>query len=80
MKKIINDIGGEFRVALYGIKQLLNTSKNGVYATYDYYLKRTIKIESTTVAELRNEQTRILNRINKWVLISIYSTNQFKLA
>lgn len=80
MKKIINDIGGEFRVALVGIKQLLNTSKKWVYASYRYCLKRTTKIEGTTVAELRREQTRIFNRINKRVLISIYSTNQFKRA
>jgi len=79
-KKIIDDINEDFSVALKGIKQLPNSSKNGVYAAYIYYSKLTTKIERTPVTKLLNERIRVQNRVKIWTLISIFITNKLKLA
>ncbi len=79
-KKIIIDINEDFKVALNGIKQLPDNSKNGVYAAYLYYSKLTAKIECTPVEKLLNERIRIPNRVKIWSLGSIYITRKFKLA
>lgn len=79
-KKIIEDINEDFSVALKGIKQLPNSSKNGVYAAYVYYSKLTAKIGRTPVRRLLNERIRVQNRVKIWTLISIFITNKLKLA
>lgn len=80
MKKIIKDLDKDFRVALEGIKELPNNSKNGVYAAYLYYSKLTTKIKYTPIEKLRNERIRIPISVKIWGLVSIYITNKFKLA
>ncbi len=79
-KNIIQDINEDFRVALEGIKQLPDNSRNGVYAAYLYYTKLTNKIKRTPVEKLLNERIRIPNRIKMWSLVSIYITNKIKLT
>jgi len=79
-KKIIEYINDDFKVALEGIKELPDNSKNGVYAAYLYYTKLTTKIESTPVEKLLNERIRIPNRSKIWTLASIYISNKLKLT
>ncbi|AXT56270.1 phytoene/squalene synthase family protein [Aquimarina sp. MMG015] len=79
-KKIIEYINEDFKVALEGIKELPDNSKNGVYAAYLYYTKLTTKIEYTPVEKLLNERIRIPNRSKIWTLASIYISNKLKLA
>ncbi len=79
-KKIIEFIYEDFRVALKGIKELPDNSKNGVYAAYRYYIKLTTKIESTPVDKLLNERIRIPNSSKAWTLASVYVSNKLKLA
>ncbi|SEL92608.1 Phytoene/squalene synthetase [Aquimarina amphilecti] len=79
-KKIIEYINEDFKVALEGIKELPDNSKNGVYAAYLYYTKLTTKIEYTPVEKLLNERVRIPNRSKIWTLASIYISNKLKLA
>ena len=80
MKRIINDIDEDFRVALEGIKQLLNNLINRVCAAYLYYFKLTTKIEYTPLEKLLNERILIPMRVKICTLVSIYITNKFKLA
>ncbi|KAA1246104.1 phytoene/squalene synthase family protein [Aquimarina sp. RZ0] len=79
-KKIIEYIYEDFRIALEGIKELPDNSKNGVYAAYLYYSKLTTKIESTPVEKLLNQRIRIPNRSKIWTLASIYISNKLKLT
>lgn len=79
-KKIIEYINEDFKIALEGIKELPDNSKNGVYAAYLYYTKLTTKIEYTPVEKLLNERIRIPNRSKIWTLVSIYMSNKLKLA
>ncbi|MBW1296842.1 phytoene/squalene synthase family protein [Aquimarina litoralis] len=79
-KKIIEYINEDFKVALEGIKELPDNSKNGVYAAYLYYTKLTNKIEYTPVEKLLNERIRIPNRSKIWTLASIYISNKLKLT
>ncbi|GAA0725507.1 phytoene/squalene synthase family protein [Aquimarina litoralis] len=79
-KKIIEYINEDFKIALEGIKELPDNSKNGVYAAYLYYTKLTTKIEYTPVEKLLTERIRIPNRSKIWTLVSIYMSNKLKLA
>ena len=79
-KKIIEYIYEDFRIALEGIKELPDNSKNGVYAAYRYYIKLTTKIENTPVDKLLNERIRIPNSSKAWTLASVYVSNKLKLA
>ncbi|MBB2149141.1 phytoene/squalene synthase family protein [Pedobacter gandavensis] len=61
-KKIIeDDIELEFKSALIGIRQLPNSSKNGVYLAYVYYKELFNKIKNSTAEKVMSERIRISN-------------------
>jgi phytoene synthase len=58
---IEQDIEGEFREALEGIKQLPSSSKSGVYLAYIYYKELFNKIKKVTADRVMSERIRISN-------------------
>lgn len=61
-KKLIeNDIAGEFRDALTGIRKLDRGSRRGVYLAYSYYLALFSKIRNTPPEQVTGRRFRISN-------------------
>ena len=59
--EIEKDIDNDFKDALYGIRQLPQSSRAGVYLAYYYYKKLFIKIKKSTAKKILNERIRITN-------------------
>ena len=60
-KDIENDIEKEFKKALYGINNLPQSSKKGVYLAYIYYLELLKKIKKIGAKEILEKRIRISN-------------------
>ena len=60
-KRIEDDIALEFQSALIGIRQLPDSSRNGVYLAYVYYKKLFEKIKRSTAEKVMSERIRISN-------------------
>lgn len=60
-KMIEEEIEGEFKLALNGIRQLPLSSRNGVYLAYVYYNKLFHKIKSSSAEKMMSERIRISN-------------------
>lgn len=78
-KKVIEEeIEAEFKLALIGIRQLPQSSRNGVYLAYVYYRKLFDKIKSSTAEKIMAGRIRISN-VHKFGLmfdsIIRYKTN-----
>jgi len=59
--KIEEDIAQEFASALAGIRELPQSSRNGVYLAYTYYQKLFQKIRNKTAEQVMQERIRISN-------------------
>ena len=57
--EIENDIQKDFDLALVGIKLLPNSSKNGVYLAYRFYMKLFEKIKKTEAKKIQTERIRV---------------------
>ncbi len=67
-KMIENDIAGEFRDALSGIRMLDRGSRRGVYLAYSYYLALFSKIRKTPPEQVTGRRFRISN-VRKLMLL-----------
>jgi phytoene/squalene synthetase len=75
---IEQDIEGEFKEALIGIKKLPASSRFGVYLAYKYYLSLFNKIKQTPAQKILQERIRISNRQKISLMMSCYV--QYKIA
>jgi len=60
-QQIENEIEGEFRAALQGIRRLPCEARSGVYLAYIYYLELFKKIKKASAKKVMNERIRISN-------------------
>ncbi|GGH00485.1 phytoene synthase [Parapedobacter pyrenivorans] len=75
---IEQEIEGEFREALIGIKMLPLCSRFGVYLAYSYYLSLFKKIQVTPAKHMLKERIRISNRKKLRLMMTSYI--QYKMA
>lgn len=69
---IENEIDGEFKEALIGIKKLSKSSKYGVYLAYKYYLSLFAKIRNKSSREILESRTRIPNFQKLFIALESY--------
>lgn len=74
---IEDDIEGEFREALIGIKKLPVCSRFGVYLAYKYYLSLFRKIKQTSVQRIMHQRVRIPNSQKLSVMMKSYVRYKF---
>lgn len=70
--QIENEIEGEFKEALTGIKKLPGSSMFGVYLAYKYYLSLFQKIKRKSSKDILNNRVRIPNSAKAFVAFKSY--------
>ena len=77
--KIIDEIEGDFKEGLNGIKMLPKQARLGVYLSFKYYEKLLIKIQSKSSDKLLENRIRISNNYKLIILFKSYFQNLFNL-
>jgi phytoene/squalene synthetase len=60
-KRIVAEIEADFAQGLYGIEQLPNAAKFGVYTAFKYYKRLLDKLKKTPPLEIKNTRIRVPN-------------------
>lgn len=68
LEKIVAEIQGDFEEAMVGIKQLPLEARFGVYTAYIYYRRLLVKIEHSTLEDLRTKRIRVSNPVKMYLL------------
>ncbi|MFO7873918.1 MAG: phytoene/squalene synthase family protein [Bacteroidales bacterium] len=76
-KAIEQDIWGDFRAALPGIRSLKPQVRLGVYLAYRYYLELLKRIERVHAQDVRQRRFRVSNRQKLILLMKCYLRNLF---
>lgn len=78
-KAIEDDIQKEFSESFYGIKQLPNSSRLGVYCAYKYYINLFYKIKGLPAAIITERRIRVSDKRKLYLLTTSAFQNHFGL-